>query len=587
MTGIRALLMLCSVAASEAMATASSCSHKDSGRPRQPGGLLLVQTRGSISKAPHGSEDVVTLLAEIENLTLRQKVAEVISSLETRAEICCGQTSTTTTSSIQSTSITSSIRSTSSSADTSTTTTTSLEATTSSIRSTSSSADTSTTTTTSLEAGLCAAFGDPHFITFDGAQTTFVGNMIQWLVKSNRIWIQAIAKDSEGKLLGFAVGGPFMKGHNLTVYSSRAGGPLRVSFDRKPILQGKNSRYSDQSGLLEAYRREDWDSTLFDDDILNLRTNMKFAIGEFPDRFLTLPKHGVFLFKFADSVQVTLTGVDYMSVVISMAAQAGGQGGYCGNFNGEPDDDAEPVVPSWDRPIGENLDAVPEGQSLFPKDISLSLLGEREGRQKDTSYQASFLQRQKKITECPPELLSTAEAACSNQSQAFHKFCIFDVCLTGDAAAAGDVRAAEIMEMKMNARGIPLFMGRGKCLSSEGLSFQSFDTKIRTDEGCKLLLHALALTPGVLGSQLHRGSNCQVLVEPGTDPRSTAIPGGWGASPVRSDAEADALRQDALRIPSMVAPLSDLGGPEQEGPHGEGSIQDTSADAAWSCWALD
>ena len=22
--------------------------------------------------------------------------------------------------------------------------------------------------------GLCAAFGDPHFITFDGAQTTFV-----------------------------------------------------------------------------------------------------------------------------------------------------------------------------------------------------------------------------------------------------------------------------------------------------------------------------------------------------------------------------------------------------------------------------
>ena len=37
-----------------------------------------------------------------------------------------------------------------------------------------------------------------------------------------------------------------------------------------------------------------------------------------------------------------------------------GQSGYCGNFNGDPDDDAEPVVPSWDRPIGDNLEPVPE-----------------------------------------------------------------------------------------------------------------------------------------------------------------------------------------------------------------------------------
>ena len=57
------------------------------------------------------------------------------------------------------------------------------------------------------------------------------------------------------------------------------------------------------------------------------------------------------------NLHITVSAVDYMSLVISMPAVPG-QTGYCGNFNGDPDDDAEPVVPSWDRPIGSDLEQV-------------------------------------------------------------------------------------------------------------------------------------------------------------------------------------------------------------------------------------
>ena len=89
-------------------------------------------------------------------------------------------------------------------------------------------------------------------------------------------------------------------------------------------------------------------------------------------------------FKLPRNIAVSLTGVDFMSVVVSMPPEArpyttavgiispsfhcpreqkqseAGQGGYCGDFNGDPDDDAEPIVPSWDRPIGRFLGPVPK-----------------------------------------------------------------------------------------------------------------------------------------------------------------------------------------------------------------------------------
>ena len=90
-------------------------------------------------------------------------------------------------------------------------------------------------------------------------------------------------------------------------------------------------------------------------------------------------------FKLPRNIEVSVTGVDFMSLVVSMPPEAlcdnaevistcfrllrptstkAGQGGYCGDFNGNPDDDAEPIIPSWDRPIGKFLTPVPQAHAV-------------------------------------------------------------------------------------------------------------------------------------------------------------------------------------------------------------------------------
>jgi len=493
-------------------------------------GVLLVQTKGSISQVSSASTGGVysTLLNEIHNLTLRQQMAELISSLETKAETCCNHACTTST--------------------------------------------------TTFAPMLCAAFGDPHFITFDGAQTTFVGDSILWLVKSDRIWIKALSIGSEGKLLGLAVGGPFMQGHKLIVYGASDSTKLQVFFDGQQILQQEKSDYRN-SGFVEAYRREDWDGTIFNDRILTLRTHMKFSVGAFRDRFQSLANDGVYMLKFPDSVAVTLTGVDFMSTVISMPAQAGGQGGYCGNFNGNADDDAEPVVPSWDRPVGEDLDRVIEGKVLFPKNVTDFLLGTKAGAAQRS--QAALLQAQNsKVNSCPEELLRQAESACENLSFAFHKFCLYDVCLTGDVSSAGHVLAAEVMEEITNARGLPVFLGHGQCADSQGRLFRSLQTKLRSDTACQSLLRAVASTQGVLGAQRRHGGNCEVLISTNVDPKSMIIPGGWAEMSVPHQQPTDAF--------DVILPASPSSPPAVTiRPSDEAMIDKITSDAAWNCWMLN
>lgn len=115
--------------------------------------------------------------------------------------------------------------------------------------------------------GLCAAFGDPHFITFDGAQTTSVGDMVQWLVKTDSIHIQDLARGSEGALLGFAASGPFLSDHRLVVSKDQLHGPLKVSWDGVEILTQSVDEFHIED-TIRAYRRTAWDADVFDDRIL-------------------------------------------------------------------------------------------------------------------------------------------------------------------------------------------------------------------------------------------------------------------------------------------------------------------------------
>mmetsp|Transcript_108210 Transcript_108210/g.323603 ORF Transcript_108210/g.323603 Transcript_108210/m.323603 type:complete len:264 (+) Transcript_108210:276-1067(+) len=263
-----------------------------------------------------------------------------------------------------------------------------------------------------------------------------------------------------------------------------------------------------------------------------------------------------------------------MSVVIAMPRPAQGappQGGYCGNYNGIPEDDAKPVVPSWNTPLGTGLGPVPRSLNLFKgKSAPASLVAytsaleeQPEARRPEEGELRSLRELLDVVARCPEELKAQASERCSRVEDArMQRDCIFDVCLTKDVQAADEALAGEVLRDAINAKGVPIFMGHGECLDSRSQRFTSIGTNLRTDSECQEVLRQLALTKGVLGSQIRRGSSCQVIVDVSVDPTSVKIPGGW--SP---------------------------GGSGTAEPYvwgaGQGLIRDISRDASWSCWQLN
>uniref|UniRef100_A0A7S4S9X2 VWFD domain-containing protein n=1 Tax=Alexandrium monilatum TaxID=311494 RepID=A0A7S4S9X2_9DINO len=425
-----------------------------------------------------------------------------------------------------------------------------------------------TTTSTARRAKemtvLCAAFGDPHFITFDGGHTVFVGQRTIWLVKTESVWIQALAKGSDGKLLGLAVGGSFLRGHKLFVYNDTKNSHLEVKFDGKAILSQQVDKFL-EPGIIDAQRDIEWDSTRHNDQILAMRTQAKFSVSSWKDRFMGTPKGGLLLLKLPEDVEITVTGVDFMSVVVTMPRPEGvrRQSGYCGNLNGDPEDDATPVVPSWNLPIGEDLGPVKSSLNLFkgkstPKSLALTAaLLEATEPEISRSPGTELHRLLDAVEHCPEALMKEAQRRCSSiQDARMERDCIFDICVTWDAGAAEDAAAAEALEEEVNAKGIPVFMGHGRCTDAVGRRFDAFETNVRTEKECQDVLRSLALTKGVLGAELHRTSSCRILVETGSDPTDAEIPGGWAGS-------------EATEEP------------------GRGLVSGIRREASWSCWQLD
>ena len=120
--------------------------------------------------------------------------------------------------------------------------------------------------------------------------------------------MQTLEKGSEGFLKGFAVSGSFIGGHKLVVWIESEDGPVHVTYDDTEILLNTVDEFHNSEVGISAYRRASWDSALFDDRILNLRTKMEFTIGDMEDRFKNLVTTGVYLLTLPKRVHVTISG---------------------------------------------------------------------------------------------------------------------------------------------------------------------------------------------------------------------------------------------------------------------------------------
>jgi len=407
-----------------------------------------------------------------------------------------------------------------------------------------------------MKPGLCAAFGDPHFITFDGGHTVLFGERTLWLVRSEEVWVQAWSRASQGRLVALAIGGPFIQGHTVILYKTTPSF-FEVLYDGKSILSKANSTFQ-VPGVLDGFKSTVWQAGLHNSDILNVRTELKFDIGPWPERFLGQPKGGVLLLRFPQGVEITATGVNFMSAVVTMNAQAGGQGGYCGNFNGKAEDDMEPLGPSFNLPVGPDLDPPEEDENLFRMAGAVdAILGSViDDKVRIAGGAPDPLDA---VRNCDLDLRKKAVQRCTNVPDTrMQSDCVIDVCVTGTLRAADDAIAAQVLEEKVNPRGIPTFRGLGRCLDTAGRPYGGYGTEAKTEGECQDLLRGLALNRGVVGAQLRVGGACQVLVD---------AAGGSGSTlpPAAADT---AVRPDGGRL------------------EGQGLIASTSSEEGWKCWQL-
>lgn len=392
--------------------------------------------------------------------------------------------------------------------------------------------------------GICYAFGDPHVYTFDGAGVAYNGAPKNiWLVHSLSVQIQAMSGD-RGRLVGVAAGGKWMKDHKVILTQKG------LTFDGKPILPNTGDVHI-VDGLLELHRH---DKMWPDEEEIQKLDGKNNWWSTIKGQFKKWNKGQFYHFKLPLNVELWISGrPNQLQVLLKMRPQHY-QGGFCGNFNGDPLDDWVPGTNTrWlghAEPAGTMLDAIEKEEDLF--------------EQAQISASSSMLQRvSHKQVECSEELMKKATEACNHvPERLLHDSCVQDICLTEDLTLAEGAMEMEVMNVFF-AKGEVEFQGSGRCLDQVGAKYSTAEAlSINDKKECSKLLHKVSHIPalpgnGVRGAQFNDKDNaCQLLVGPSEKSITSlleTLPGLWKV---------------------------------QETNSGSGIVSDSDNVEGWYCWKL-
>lgn len=311
--------------------------------------------------------------------------------------------------------------------------------------------------------GYCLFFGDPHFKTFDGLESEFIspGDLDYWLVKTDKIWIQGKSRNGKGRhaafpalVKGIAVGGPSMGQHTLTLTLP---GPV-ATWDGKPVLRTLGSSFEDQDPEVRC--------------IYDRGSKIKFGDHTSPKWKGTslsgkpYNNRPTYLCKLPMGMEVIFVAVaSYWGMGTVMSPQWPGIEGWCGNFNGNPDDDSAKHQLAMSLTVEPDLFERHKSSrnatgSLASETVLAHSLCPEPAEQSWAKVVEEYNtcgKRTQGVTECIkaaceskcPSLHAHAEKDCSASLElGLEDACVVDICLTADEHFSEGIELEEVLEVK-------------------------------------------------------------------------------------------------------------------------------------------
>jgi len=239
-----------------------------------------------------------------------------------------------------------------------------------------------------------------------------------WMVKSSDVSIQYMSSVRYATIQGLAIGGPFLQGHSLVI-------------DSKGLVTWDGARVADST--TRSFDNDLMSLHLFEKPILGGGMNIEMRVAsmkiELPSRVsltVNLGSSGSGVFK------------HFLDVFITMPIPASGTDGYCGDADGDVEDENRTRV--YERAEAGDFRVAPDS-SLFDRELSHQALLQEESAGRVAKRRSATLQKEETLPwvslECQSGSYQEALFLCSSglpegTSDDWLDACAIDVCVGGE-----------------------------------------------------------------------------------------------------------------------------------------------------------